>query len=90
MDPINQTPVASQASSNGKIILGVVVVLAIAAVIYFMSATPAVEEKNVVNNPAPQDTTEVISKEIEKIDMGSLDADLDADLKNIDTQLNNL
>lgn len=89
MDPINQTPVAPQASSNGKIILGVVVVLAIAAVIYFMSATPVTEET--VNNTEPaQDTTAVINEEIEKVDIGELDATLDADLKDIDAQLNNL
>jgi hypothetical protein len=90
MDPINQNPAVSQASSNGKIILGVVVVLAIAAVIYFMSAAPAVEENTVKTNEPAQDTTAVIKEEIEKVDMSELDAALDADLKDIDAQLNNL
>lgn len=83
-------PVASQTNSNGKIILGVVVILAIAAVIYFMSATPVTEENTVKDTAPTQDTTAVINDEIEKIDMGNLDADLDADLKDIDAQLNNL
>lgn len=91
MEEMNQAPVASNGGSNAKVILGIIVVLAIAAAIYFMGEAPAPQEQQA---PAPtaevQDTTEVISKEIESVDIEALDASLDADLKAIDEQLNGL
>lgn len=88
---MNQMPTAPKANSNGKIILGIVVVLAIAAVIYFMNAAPVVKEDNSSTSAAEtQDTTAVINQEINKVDISGLDASLDADLKAIDEQLNGL
>lgn len=91
MDQMNEMPVAPKNGSNGKIILGIIVVLAIAAVIYFMSATPVIQEDNSSTSAAEtQDTTAVINEEINKVDISGLDASLDADLKAIDEQLNGL
>jgi hypothetical protein len=90
MNEMNQMPSTSNSGSNGKIILGIIVVLAIAAVIYFMSAVPASKEGTTTSIVETQDTTAVINQEINKVDLSGLDASLDADLKVIDDQLNGL
>jgi uncharacterized protein HemX len=92
MDEMNQMPASDQTSKaggNGKVILGIIVVLVVAAVIYFMSATPTTQEAD-TSVAETQDTTEVISEEINKVDLEGLDASLDADLEAIDEQLNSL
>jgi uncharacterized protein HemX len=92
MDEMNQMPASDQtpkAGGNGKVILGIIVVLVVAAVIYFMSAAPTTQEAD-TSAAETQDTTEVISEEINKVDLEGLDASLDADLEAIDEQLNSL
>lgn len=88
MDQINQTPTRQNPGLSGKILVWVGIIAVIAAIItYFLlgqkSEAPAESTANQIDQ---QDTTVAAQEQLDSIDIGNLDADL----KNIDDQLNSL
>ena len=81
---------------NAKVIIGIVAIIVIAALVYYFGGMKKQNVENEVQVPAEnepvlsetlnQDSTAEINQVIDNIDLGNLDADL----KDIDTQLENL
>ena len=90
-------PMNESGGGETKIIVGVIVLILFGALLYYYGGTkpetgdkaqtpPQVEEENTLPETLNQDSTAEINTALEGIDLGDIDADLDA----IDSQLENL
>lgn len=88
MEQINQTPAQQNSDSSGNVSIWIGVVIVIAAVItYFLLGQKGeAPMEPTIGQTNQGDTTVAAQEQLDSIDTGNLDADL----KNIDDQLNSL
>ncbi len=86
MDQMNQSPTQQNPGSSGRTLIWAGVVVIAAVIVYLLLGQKGEAPTEPVDQIGQQDTTTAVQEQLNSIDTGNLDAEL----KDIDSQLNNL